>query len=61
MNITDTQNRLELARARCIKQFVFAPSSSVYGANPQVPWREDDHGLLPISPYAGTEGAAPDA
>jgi UDP-glucuronate 4-epimerase len=23
--------------------------------NPRVPWREDDHVLLPISPYASTK------
>src|SRR5690606_25853251 len=40
---------------RGITQFVFASSSSVYGVNPNVPWREDDHVLLPISPYASTK------
>jgi Nucleoside-diphosphate-sugar epimerases len=55
VNVTGTQNMLELARERGIKQFVFASSSSVYGVNPNVPWREDDHVLLPISPYASTK------
>ncbi len=36
-------------------QFVFASSSSVYGINPRVPWREEDHVLQPISPYASTK------
>jgi UDP-glucuronate 4-epimerase len=27
----------------------------VYGVNPRVPWREDDHVLQPISPYASTK------
>ncbi len=54
-NVRGTQNVLELARARGIRQFVFASSSSVYGLNPRVPWREDDHVLLPISPYASTK------
>jgi nucleoside-diphosphate-sugar epimerase len=36
---------------------VFGSSSSVYGVNPRVPWREDDPVLLPISPYAGTKVA----
>src|SRR5581483_7549649 len=35
--------------------FVFASSSSVYGVNPHLPWREDDAALRPISPYAGTK------
>ncbi|MGH9660252.1 MAG: NAD-dependent epimerase/dehydratase family protein [Bryobacteraceae bacterium] len=55
VNIGGTQNLLELARERGIGQFVFASSSSVYGVNPNVPWRESDHVLLPISPYAATK------
>ena len=55
VNVRGTQLLLELCRARGIRQFVFASSSSVYGVNPNVPWREDDHVLLPISPYASTK------
>jgi UDP-glucuronate 4-epimerase len=55
VNMRGTQNILELARERQIPQFVFASSSSVYGINPRVPWSEDDHVLLPISPYASTK------
>lgn len=55
VNVAGTQNMLEFARERGIKQFVFASSSSVYGVNPNVPWREDDHVLMPISPYASTK------
>lgn len=55
VNVTGTQNMLEFARERGIKQFVFASSSSVYGVNPNVPWYEDDQVLLPISPYASTK------
>jgi UDP-glucuronate 4-epimerase len=54
-NVTGTQNLLELARERGIEHFVFASSSSVYGVNPRLPWREDDHVLQPISPYASTK------
>jgi UDP-glucuronate 4-epimerase len=54
-NVEGTQHLLEFARARGIKQFVFASSSSVYGVNPRVPWREDDAVLQPISPYASTK------
>jgi len=54
-NVRGTQNLLELAKQRGISRFVFASSSSVYGVNPRVPWREDDHVLLPISPYASTK------
>ena len=55
VNVEGTQNVLELARERGIKQFVFASSSSVYGINPRVPWSEEDHVLQPISPYASTK------
>jgi UDP-glucuronate 4-epimerase len=54
-NVLATQNLLEFAREQEIKQFVFASSSSVYGVNPNVPWREDDAVLQPISPYASTK------
>lgn len=55
VNVAGTQNMLEVAREKGIKQFVFASSSSVYGKNPNVPWREDDAVLQPISPYASTK------
>jgi UDP-glucuronate 4-epimerase len=55
VNVRGTHALLELCRAWGVKQFVFASSSSVYGVNPRVPWREDDHVLLPISPYASTK------
>ena len=54
-NLMGTQNVLEFARKKGVKQFVFASSSSVYGVNPNVPWREDDHVLMPISPYASSK------
>ncbi|MGN8224832.1 NAD-dependent epimerase/dehydratase family protein [Gracilimonas sp. BCB1] len=55
VNVAGTQNMLEVAREKDIKQFVFASSSSVYGKNPNVPWKEDDAVLQPISPYASTK------
>ena len=55
VNVRGTQSLLEFARQRGIPQFVFASSSSVYGINPRVPWSEEDHVLLPISPYASTK------
>jgi len=57
VNVKGTQNLLELAKEREIRQFVFASSSSVYGVNPNVPWRESDPVLQPISPYAATKVA----
>src|SRR5687768_15283765 len=55
VNVAGTQLVLELARTLGVQQFVFASSSSVYGVNPRVPWREDDYVLQPISPYASTK------
>jgi UDP-glucuronate 4-epimerase len=55
VNVVGTQNLLELARRQSIPRFVFASSSSVYGVNPEVPWREDTQALQPISPYASTK------
>lgn len=55
VNVQGTQNLLEFAKDKKISQFVFASSSSVYGINPNVPWRESDHVLMPISPYAATK------
>jgi UDP-glucuronate 4-epimerase len=55
VNVAGTQRILELARTLGVRQFVFASSSSVYGVNPRVPWREDDYVLQPISPYASTK------
>ncbi|MBV9303132.1 MAG: GDP-mannose 4,6-dehydratase [Acidobacteriaceae bacterium] len=55
VNVIGTQNVLELARMCGVRQFVLASSSSVYGVNPNVPWQESDHVLLPISPYASTK------
>ena len=55
VNVAGTQLLLELARTLGVRQFVFASSSSVYGVNPRVPWREDDYVLQPISPYASTK------
>ena len=57
VNVQGTQNLLELAKDWGVKHFVFASSSSVYGVNPNVPWREDDQVLQPISPYAATKVA----
>jgi UDP-glucuronate 4-epimerase len=53
-NVNGTLRLLEWAKASGVKQFVFASSSSVYGVNPHVPWREDAE-LIPASPYAATK------
>ena len=55
VNVTGTQNLLEFARQTATPHVVFASSSSVYGVNPNTPWRESDYVLQPISPYASTK------
>jgi len=53
-NVTGTVNVLIAARDAGVKRVVLASSSSVYGANPQLPKRED---MLPqpLSPYAASK------
>lgn len=53
-NILGTQMLLDFAKETGVKQFVFASSSSVYGINENLPWKEDEP-LQPISPYAMTK------
>jgi len=53
-NILGTQMLLDFARESEVKQFVFASSSSVYGINKNLPWKENEQ-LQPISPYAMTK------
>jgi nucleoside-diphosphate-sugar epimerase len=50
-NVTGTLNILLAARDHGVRRVIVASSSSVYGANPSLPKREDD-ATLPISPYA---------
>ena len=50
-NVTGTLNVLLAARDEGVRRVVFASSSSVYGANPELPKRED-MATLPIAPYA---------
>ena len=50
-NVTGTLNVLLAARDEGVRRVVFASSSSVYGANPELPKREE-MATLPIAPYA---------
>jgi UDP-glucuronate 4-epimerase len=52
VNVEGTVNLLEAARARKVKKFTIASSSSVYGVNSKVPFSESDPIFNPISPYA---------
>ena len=46
---------LEAARVTGVKRFIFASSSSVYGASKIVPFSEDQHLTQTLSPYAATK------
>jgi UDP-glucose 4-epimerase len=56
-NATGTVNVLEAVREAGGPHLVVASSSSVYGANPQIPKREDMV-TMPVSPYAASKLAA---
>ena len=59
-NATGTMEVLEAARRGGRPQVVVASSSSVYGANPALPKRED-MATMPVSPYAASKLAAESA
>jgi len=54
VNITGTLQLLLACRDAGVKRVVSASSSSVYGANEELPKREDQM-LLPVSPYAASK------
>jgi UDP-glucose 4-epimerase len=56
-NVIATQRLLECIRNRAIRRFIFASSSSVYGAAERFPIVETDP-LRPLSPYGVTKAAA---
>jgi UDP-glucuronate 4-epimerase len=56
-NIVGFLNMLEVARHSEVQHFVFASSSSVYGANPKQPFSEQDNVDHPISLYAASKKA----
>lgn len=56
-NILGTTKLIDLTVKYDVKAFVFASSSSVYGARKEVPFRETDSVDDPVSPYAATKKA----
>ena len=56
-NVIGTLNVLLASRDEEVRRVVFASSSSAYGANPELPKREE-MAALPISPYAVAKLAA---
>lgn len=56
-NITGTFNLLELARHNPLDHLLAASTSSVYGANTDMPFAESQRTQSPVSLYAATKGA----
>lgn len=54
-NITGTWNILDLTRRANVRHLMLASTSSIYGANPQIPFRELDRSDEPLSFYAATK------
>src|SRR3954447_26166948 len=54
-NVTGTLHLLEAARLTGVRRFVFASSSSVYGASSTIPFSENQHLTQTLSPYAATK------
>lgn len=57
VNLDGTLNLLQLCARHGPRRFIFASSSSVYGANSKLPFAESDPVDSPISPYAATKKA----
>ena len=56
-NIVGTHNVLELARHNPVRHLLAASTSSVYGANTEMPFEETQRTQTPLSLYAATKGA----
>jgi len=54
-NVTGTLHLLEAVRVTGVERFVFASSSSVYGASKAIPFSEDQHLTQTFSPYGATK------
>ncbi|MDW0110680.1 GDP-mannose 4,6-dehydratase [Sporosarcina aquimarina] len=54
-NLIGFYNMLECCRNHPVKHFLYASSSSVYGANQKVPFEESDTADHPVSLYAATK------
>ena len=54
-NLVGFFNILEACRHHDVKHLVYASSSSVYGLNTEVPYREEDKTDSPVSLYAATK------
>ena len=57
-NVTGTLNLLELCKEFGVEKFVLASTSSLYGKDNPMPYREDANTDHPLSPYAASKKAA---
>ena len=56
-NLTGTFNVMEMARELQVKHLLYASTSSVYGANAAIPFRETDRADHPLTLYAASKKA----
>src|SRR5216110_3343742 len=54
-NVIGTLHLLEAARVTGVQRFIFASSSSVYGASKTIPFSEEEHLTQTLSPYGATK------
>ena len=54
-NVIGTLHLLEAARMTGVQRFIFASSSSVYGASKTIPFSEEEHLTQTLSPYGATK------
>lgn len=54
-NLQGTITLLESMRINKVKKMIFASSSSVYGANSKIPFKENEVTEFPLSPYAASK------
>jgi len=56
-NVVGSYNIIEACRERPVKHLMFASTSSVYGANPDVPFHENDMTDHPLTIYSASKKA----
>ncbi|MEM8732170.1 MAG: NAD-dependent epimerase/dehydratase family protein [Pseudomonadota bacterium] len=56
-NVVGTFNVMEIARTHAVKHLLMASTSSVYGANTDMPYAETDKADTPLTIYAATKKA----
>lgn len=59
-NVIGTFNLLEICRHLPVRHFLTASTSSAYGANTEMPFRETDRSVTPLTIYAATKLATED-